>query len=1423
MTKSKNNRVNELVEINFDQFRIKNPNFRESFEQLCYYLFCRRFKITKGILRHKNQIGIETEPVKVDKQYIGFECKFFENKIDTNELVKKIKKAKEKNPKITKIIFYLNQDFLSESQKKGQKKSTKMLEIEKVASEQKVEIEWVVKSHFEILLNQPSNLDLAELFFDVGDELGFIKNYANPDILTFLQSKEYINLPLLHQGKSLRFPSASILKSLKTTFLITGCPGSGKTILMHKLFQEFGGLNKNKNEQMIRVLQKNSAVPMLVNLKNCISDSLENILRNRQNDSRVRGRTLGFVYIFDGLDELSEEKADNMLAYMRELEQQDNTKRIIISCRSGNLNRIKLKVYLPNIIEYAIADLEIKHINQYFDAKENTLKKKLLLRLQKNNQELLSEIKDILMTRLLWDTIVNLDSQSGIIDLLEKKIELLLNDPNHKKNIAELNLLNPKGENLITLNQDIAFEFQKKFQFRYSQKELYNIILAKFPRLDYRSANELLNYLADLFFESEYTPTERNRSFVYQHRRYQEFFFVQKLKSKYENNPKSLRELNVLSNRDFLEKLFLRYMRKQYGLARNLIGMIEMNLIDVYLGKHSGYGVDDAYYLNSAAFIPSLASQENQLFIQLFEDNNLALSEKIKVDLKVVRDYFAKWKKDKDNFRTTNYLKSIWENGIASLLTNAAVFWRAGKKNLAIHLLNDMSSLQKLYSNNKFRKGLRKEDHLRDPFWERWEDYLYILIVIDNKTPKKILDNLVRKNYKIFSSDRPFSSQEEGKEKLLKSFFRVCLRDKANALFRLIDTFDEFEFSSFLDVLLSIEFLPAFIKNKSIHKKIASFLQDLHSDLNEKNYFMTFYKNYFGIKLSKKERKYLETELSKLRNERKVDWHFHQAPFKFAIISYVLAKNTFDELLKDASENSPFRYYDELALYSALFADFISLLSEKKNIETITRDYLAYVNIHDQRLGLYLKVDISFLWAYILTYSKTTNDRLRNIKNRLMITDNNIVPFSFCLKLNQLNPLLLCSLYNENEISEFESVLKDIDDYYEYINDCFYLSSFFSKLNKEKARFYFVKGINDGILRHGYRKDVIVSYLLVDALEILWRNNWESKEKLKEYTKAVFNLAMRVTKISDGAETWRGPYNVIDLIAKYDITLAEEYKKELIAAKGHSNFSNSVITSILIGKAENGFPIEDIESGMQKYRKDYDYENKPYTDTYEQKFKVYLGIAKSGLYTEQQKKEAFQKAFDQVEEMKKAGVTYYLRDMDFKEEKNDFKKLCKQYNKTCNVSFDEKKEEYHIKSKMSEKDFINNVRKAKTKPAIRGLYARLKNYKNGIELKKQESWKILIKKTAEITGNIKLFVDLIRDNSFPHTDFMTQNSKHFHFGVAAALEDIGIKNEILNYLFKNTGHGGFINIMKSYEVNEDKEMCRKLFRRYLLFCDLLVN
>jgi len=1407
--------------IDWNKLGLKGESKQKSFEDLCMFLCCRELKIAK-IDAYQNQPGIETEPFEVNGKKYGFQAKFFESGFSWNQIEKSIGKAINTYPELDKIFIYSNKNRT----KNGSKKTEREFDLEEKAAKKNITLEYITDKTLLLKLSQPSNLDLAQLYFGIGDELNFIRNSVNPNLLTFIQSLEYLELPFIDNEKNeIDKISEKILSEQQNTFFLLGHPGSGKSVFIHKLLQIFGGLEQTNEVEMIKVLTQNNAVPVLINLKNCTTDSLENILRGRKNDCKVNNQELGFIYLFDGLDELSEEIADNVLFQMHELSQKSNTNKIIISCRLGNLNRLKAKTYFNNIVEYQIADLKEKYIDDFFNAKTTTVKKHKLKIIKKDNKKLIKEIKDILLIKLFWDTIDKLDESSTILDLFSKKIDLLLDNSAHRKNIEELNILNPKKEGIIELNQDISFEFQKRFQFRFSQKDLQELILRKFDRLDYKSTNRILNYIADLFFENSYSDNFNSKTtYIYQHRRYQEYFFTQRLKIEYEKNPQIIRELKVLSNREYFEELFLKYLRKEYEQENNLAGLVELNLIDVYLGKNKDFGVDDDYYMNSSEFIPALVCQEINVFNELFEDENLQIRDKISIDLNEVKKQFEKWEKNKNDYHSSDYLKSIWGDGISFLIKNIVLFWKSEKHDIANEFKVQFEKIIDLYEKKKFFEHLKENERPKDPFWNQFENWVYYRLVIKNEDVKDVFDNLIRKNYDNFSNERSYSFEESGKEKLVKSFFRVCLREKKEDILEQIDGFDEYEIIAFLDVLKTIDYLPVFIQSKSIHKKIKLFTKTYSQKLTEKNVFILFYKKFFDLKLSPKEQESAKTELSKLREKRSVDWHMYKTHVGFSLISYVLDEFSFEKFLKK-QEGQLFRYYNELGLYSALFKDFIALLKEEKNIEAIVRDYIRYISfyIEGTHYGQCLKIDISFLWVNIFSNSNIDEQSLLKLKNLLVKEENNIIPFSFYLQLNRSNPSLFNQIINESELKQFEdNLLSWEDDFPSYVDRCFDLSMFFSFIDSKKAKFYFEKGINEGILRHGWHKDTIVSYLLTDAFEIIWKNNWASKGIKKNYAEQVFNLALRVSEITDEDHTWRGPYLAIKIISENELEIAEEFKKILIERKGYRNFSNSVITYILINKAKLGLPIEEIEKGMEEYRKDYGYEGKPQSDYYEQKFIVYLEMAECELYTDEEKKTAFEKAYGQVEEIKKQKIDYYLRDDDFKNEKQNFKKLCQKYEKTFNLEFD-KKEEFKRKSKISEDKFVEEVKKSKTQRQIQGKYKKLNNYNNGIVLTKYESWRVLVEKTFEINKNIQLFTKYLMENNFPHTDFWTSNSKYFHLGLAVALKNINTRQETLNYLFKNSGHGGFINIMKSYEVLGDKNMCLLLFNRYLKFCELIVN
>ena len=1361
------------IKINWNQFKINNPNREEAFENLCYHLFCRRFEITGGIFEYKNQIGIETEPISDGNDIIGFQAKYFENQICKKKIIESIEKAKERNPKLTKIIFYINQTF---SEGKSTKKASIQTSIEDKAQAYNIKLEWIVPSYFEMLLSQPCNNDLAQIYFGVGDEYGFIQSCCDPVKMTLLNSKEYLNIPFTD---SLDEPEKdlkdSIILSKEKTFLLVGHPGSGKSIYMHKLLQQFGGLDKGSVEDMRKVIDETKALPMLINLKECYSDSLENIVRNQKADYKLDGSKLGIIYLLDGLDELDQEKADKVLAYIEKLVKIEYTKKVIISCRSGNKNRIKAKLYFSQLREYVIPHLDISYIQKYFDIKDRSSKKELFKEFEKLNPNLINKITDIILIKLLWDTMHKLDDSSSIIDLLEEKISILLNDPYHKKNIDDLNLLDPKQDSIYELNKDIAYEFFKKYQFRFSEKEIQNVIVKKFPRIDYKSINHIVDYLVAIFFEDNLSSSSARKTYIYRHRIYQDYFSLYKLKDEYEKDLKELRRVRVLSNQEFFRDLFLPFLKKEYLKSNNLCRLIELNLIDMYLGQHSGWSADDPYYLDSSNFILALATQEDSLFEQLLDNDTLQLKKKILIETLVLEDNFRKWEKDKSNYYNNNLIKDIWENSLARLIEGSVILWKYKKFNFSKELLTNIHEVQLLFDKYGF---CQEEGRIRSPFGEKIESWFFIRIVIEEEDVKNVFDDLVRGNYKKNSDREDFFLEERGNEKLIKSFFRTFLRqnEDVTGFFEILDIDEK---NMFLSVLATEEFLPFFLRNKGFREIIEDYIKV--QEFSEENYYLLFYKRFFEIPLSQEEGDFIQSQLIELQKKESIYWRYRKIHFKYSLLSYAGSVYNFEKL-REAVEKGLACFYGEFQLYAATFNGFIQMLEGRLSINDLLREYLFCIRTYDKYLNTYLQKMHSFLWAYIIKYSEASTEDIAVVIKFLLQDDSKISTFSFLHKLFVISKELFIKVVNESEIENLGFKIREKGGSFPALIDHFLgLSAFYSGINSKKSEEYIATSINEGILRHGWRKDPIVSYNLTESLEILLRKNWLPKKNILEYTRRVFDLALRVADITDGKGTWRGPYNVIELIANYDIEFAETLKKKLCDKERFYNTKDLAITSVIMGKVKLGLPYDVIEKDMEEYSTRYDHKNK---DGYEQKFKVYLTLAQSQLYTSGERKLFFDKAYGQIEEMKSKDFSHYLRDSDFIQEKIEFEELCKQYNKKVNVIFENKELEDKKKNEISEEEFILNINEADQESTLRDLYTKLKNDDNGIILKSEDSWRTLVKKTVDIMGTINLFIEYLGKNKYPHTDYWSSNSKYFKYGIAEALGNIDTKEEMLKYLYE---------------------------------------
>jgi len=248
-----------MQELNWGIFRAKfNGREQASFQRLCYHLFLAEFNRPLGLFAYKNQTGIETEPLEYDGKLIGFQAKFFDARLSEKkkEMIDSIEKAKKENPKLDRLLFYVNQEF-TESSIPGVKEPAYKTEIEKVASGHKLEIEWRVPSHFDAQLALEHNKHLAQHFFSnekgVLDLIAELQQHAD-GILTPIRTCIPFNEHSIKIDRSNEIRQLQSALSETPVVLIAGSAGTGKTAVIKDFYD---ALDQNMPKYVFKATEFN--------------------------------------------------------------------------------------------------------------------------------------------------------------------------------------------------------------------------------------------------------------------------------------------------------------------------------------------------------------------------------------------------------------------------------------------------------------------------------------------------------------------------------------------------------------------------------------------------------------------------------------------------------------------------------------------------------------------------------------------------------------------------------------------------------------------------------------------------------------------------------------------------------------------------------------------------------------------------------------------------------------------------------------------------------------------------------------------------------------------------------------------------------------------------------------------------------------
>lgn len=246
--------------VSWKVFAYKFDNREQAaFEELAYQIFCKKFHLREGLSRFYNQHYIETNPARIsDSRIIGFQAKYFENKVINGHQIRVLKNVIEnsarKYPEMTELFFFLNSEF-SESTKEDETRTKEQLDLEACAERHGLEVHWFMPGNFEITLQQEEYRGIWEHYFHTGnsgntavsDYSRYIKDLYCSEKSNCIYGNESLQdayiPPHVRTGSKARMPLKEYLEDFvrgqERVAVIYGEPGHGKTSMCIKSAYDF--------------------------------------------------------------------------------------------------------------------------------------------------------------------------------------------------------------------------------------------------------------------------------------------------------------------------------------------------------------------------------------------------------------------------------------------------------------------------------------------------------------------------------------------------------------------------------------------------------------------------------------------------------------------------------------------------------------------------------------------------------------------------------------------------------------------------------------------------------------------------------------------------------------------------------------------------------------------------------------------------------------------------------------------------------------------------------------------------------------------------------------------------------------------------------------------------------------------------------
>jgi len=1356
-----------MIDINWKEFEVKHPKATEAFENLCYFLFCRKYSLTEGIRTDFNQVGLETEPIKnTDGKYCGFQAKFFGKNVNYTNIEESINKALKSYAELNHVIIYINQPAQISC------KSAK--EIEAKCAKKGVTVEWFLPANFLICLNQPNNLDLAEFYFGKTNVLKMISDSKSIRMNTLLQAKEYVELNLRSNDSILTISDYcdEILESGDKLYLFSGAAGTGKSVCMRKLFNIYGGFDRKSKENQLEAIGKVGALSIFINLNNTSLDSLESIVSSYKNTYFADSTNNSFIYLFDGLDEIPSRFITSTLLFIESLLEKDTTKKIIISSRLSSYNKFILKATFPNISEYTIENLSKEQIQKYFNNKSDDDKKNRLKELSEKNSDFYEGIADILTLSLLWEHIFCIKDNNYFADLMDVSVSTILNDIHYKKYLEELNLPNPKEKAIIKINKALAFYLFEKEKFCFTQKELQEIIDGVYSKCDYTSSNQIISYMADNFFDI--SITESTQTFSYRHRRFAEYFTLLCLENKIQEDLSYLRKNNIIINYDLFEKMLIPYLQNKAIRGKNIPLAFEVGLFNVYLGNDNAWGVDKAFYYWSRWIIYSIAALPDDILLNVVEDKTLPI---YKFFYDVPKQIISSLSNDEKLSFNEDFRQYYINYTLLIVLMH-----KFNKKDFLPELLSKYEKIDMLCREKKYYfNSISNEDN-----YLVWRNILYINTVILNSSIDNIVEKTIEKSTEINVDDlfREYISTDVF---YLSSLYYNLLIYYPEKCASIITKMNLNQISVLALAISNSECISRIAKNGEISNVLVEILEGEINSEGLSGVICLTLKKILGCTLTEDEvaivTNYLNVNSFKSHS---IFWKEH-----CDVVGFILM--AFKDKIKLNEVNSA------VIQYSDAYDAYFKLLNGSYTIVKFVSCVQKYLNGNSEAI-----YSIRILLGKALALCNDDDSWIEGAVEYLndLLKDGGLLIIYHTIKL--YNPERFNKIISISAVNKLNSpnVYQDID--YTSTSDSLFILSFITSSHDSLCGYdLLLKGLSNGMMRMNERKDTIGDYKLLESLEVILKNNWISTKELVCYLDRILLIADKMNEFHIENDVHG---KTMELLQKYNFDAAEYYYNQVSGIAGTYNLIHYGFASGLVNR---GRSVEDIEDCLSNITASFDrYHQKLDRDSFYFKIAIYLDIAICDFYSTSLQNKYFIKACEEIDELEYAGWNRELNTREYE----IYTELCSARNKEVDVD-KEKERKYSKASKEQENSTLKVLNDISTEEDLKLFISKLRREYliNSFEIND-----MLIKKSIDLIGNIEDIINVLSESNYPSNISYSTNSYNFWMMVVSALKNTKTKSSIFDYLVNHGGgHDGFSEVIKIYGYLGNKDICLKTFDKMI--------